>query len=142
VGWAAWINLPEFNKVVNVCCRAQHEGSCQHLARWARDELLNVEDFGTLLDPTSLSRSEGSQCNTYRPHSLSVASGLPSSGSHGPPRTSQCSHNDWTVNRGPIRRPRTSKASLREIFELNLGSSGQDRRNPVRLSLDRFYRQD
>jgi putative transposase len=69
----------------------------------ARDELLNIEEFGSLLEARVVIEAWRLEYNTYRPHSSSAAS-LPPSTPSGGPSTNQHSHEGWTTQRGPVTR--------------------------------------
>jgi transposase InsO family protein len=66
-----------------------------------RDELLNIEEFGTLTEATVVVEAWRIEYNTYRPTAPSAASPPPSTPSNGP-STNQHSHDSWTTQRGPL----------------------------------------
>ena len=66
-----------------------------------RDELLNVEEFGSLLEAQVIAEAWRVDYNTYRPQSSSVVSPLPSTSRSGP-SPNQRSRNSWTIYRGPL----------------------------------------
>ncbi len=66
-----------------------------------RDELLNIEEFATLLEAQVVVEAWRVEYNTYRPHSSLVVSRPPSTSSGGP-STSPHSHRAWTTQRGPV----------------------------------------
>ena len=67
----------------------------------ARDELLNVEEFGTLLEAQVVIEAWRIEYNTYRPHS-SLGGLTPAEYARSGPSTSHHSHNGWTTYRGPL----------------------------------------
>jgi putative transposase len=69
-----------------------------------RDELLNIEEFGSLLEAQVVVEAWRVEYNTYRPTRPSAVSPPPSTPSTGPP-TNQRSHNNWTTQRGPVSAP-------------------------------------
>jgi putative transposase len=67
-----------------------------------RDELLNVEEFGSLAEAQVLAEAWRTEYNTYRTHSALDGLTPPSTPSDGPANNSQHSHSSWTDNRGPV----------------------------------------
>ena len=57
-----------------------------------RDELLNIEEFGSLLEAQVVVEAWRIEYNTYRPTAPSAGSPPPRSAPHGPPNTNQHSH--------------------------------------------------
>jgi putative transposase len=88
----------------------------------ARDELLNVEEFGTVVEAQVVVEAWRIEYNTYRPHSALVASPPPSSPVGGPPNTSQHSHDCWTSYRGPLRARRHRRRRIKS--ETDRGNNG------------------
>ena len=86
-----------------------------------RDELLNLEEFGSLAEAQVLAEAWRTEYNTYRPTPPSTGSPPPSTPSDGP-ANSQHSHSSWTDNRGPVSQSR----------------GGTDNRGVLRTSSDRF----
>jgi hypothetical protein len=66
-----------------------------------RDELLNTEEFATLLEAQILAEAWRIEYNTYRPHS-SLGGLTPPSTPSGEPSTSRNPHISWTTQRGPL----------------------------------------
>jgi putative transposase len=77
-----------------------------------RDELLNIEEFGSITEAKILIEDWRQEYNNYRPHSALGAAVQASTPS--PQRrtikTTQNTHSGWTHHRGPVsRRPRTAE---------------------------------
>ena len=70
--------------------------------RTARDELLNIEEFGSLTEARIVVEAWRMEYNTWRPHSS--LGGLPrsSSSASGPSKTNLHAHSGWIIKRGPV----------------------------------------
>ena len=68
-----------------------------------RDELLNVEEFGTVVEAQVLVEARRMEYNSYRPHRPSPVSPPTRSTPDGPPQPNQHSRRSWTSYRGPLR---------------------------------------
>jgi transposase InsO family protein len=66
-----------------------------------RDELLNIEEFGSLTEAKVLIEDWRQEYNTYRPHS---ALGGPhqTSTPHSQQQTTKTTHSPWTPHRDPV----------------------------------------
>lgn len=64
----------------------------------AREELLNREDFGSLLEAHVVVEASRIEYNTYRPHG--ALNGLSSCEVRATPNTNQHSHERWTNQTG------------------------------------------
>jgi transposase InsO family protein len=67
-----------------------------------RDELLNIEEFGTLLEAQLVIEGWRVEYNTYRPHS-SLGGLTPAEHAVRWTINNQRSHDSWTTQRGPVR---------------------------------------
>jgi putative transposase len=74
-----------------------------------RDELLNIEEFGSITEARVIIEDWRNEYNTYRPHSAlgGLAPTEYAAKGRETRKTNQCTHNPWTIRRHPRTPERT-----------------------------------